>query len=349
MSSMIELDGAHGEGGGQILRTSLTLSLLTGKPFHLANVRAGRQKPGLQPQHLMSVKAAAAVGGASVRGASVGSSDLVFEPGEVRAGTYTFDIGTAGATGLVLHTIYLPLALRGQAASEVLLVGGTHVRTSPSFHFNAWTWREHVARLGLPITLEMRRPGFYPRGGGRLRALIPAVGGLTAASLGSRTESKTVHALAAVAGLDAGIARRMARRARHRLEQLGLEVETTEEEWDGGPGCVLVLRHDVEPVPVTVSVPGERGKPAEAVADEACEELARYVHRGPAAVDEHSADQIVLPLALAEGAAEYDVVTVTRHLTTNVGVIRRFLDREIVIEGAEGEPGKVKVGRQPGV
>src|SRR5262249_13789759 len=127
----IELDGSFGEGGGQILRTSLALSLLTGKPFHLRNVRARRQKPGLQPQHLKSVQAAAAVGRAKVRGASLGSGDLVFEPGAVAAGSYTFDIGTAGATGLVLHTVYLPLALRGGEPSELTLVGGTHVMTSP--------------------------------------------------------------------------------------------------------------------------------------------------------------------------------------------------------------------------
>src|SRR5437868_11266479 len=106
----VELDGSFGEGGGQILRTSLALSLLTGKPFHLRHVRARRSKPGLQPQHLMSVRAAAKIGEAQLRGASVGSTDLVFEPGSVSAGSYRFDIGTAGATGLVLNTIYLPLA-----------------------------------------------------------------------------------------------------------------------------------------------------------------------------------------------------------------------------------------------
>src|SRR4051812_47105997 len=137
MSTTVELDGSRGEGGGQILRTSLALSLLTGKPFHLAHVRAGRAKPGLQPQHLQSVLAAAAVGKAQLRGASLHSSDLVFEPDNaIVGGSHRFDIGTAGSTSLVLHTVYLPLALRGGGSpSEVTLTGGTHVSTSPSFHF----------------------------------------------------------------------------------------------------------------------------------------------------------------------------------------------------------------------
>src|SRR5712692_5338397 len=126
---MIELDGSFGEGGGQILRTSLALSLLTGRAFHLYNIRAGRSKPGLQPQHLMSVQSAATIGQAKLRGASRGSSDLTFEPGEVKAGNYRFDIGTAGATSLVLHTLYLPLALRGGAPSHLTPIGGTHVTT----------------------------------------------------------------------------------------------------------------------------------------------------------------------------------------------------------------------------
>src|SRR3954452_13638053 len=169
---LLEIDGSFGEGGGQILRTSLALSLLTGRPFHLRNVRARRSKPGLQPQHLKSVQAAAAVGQARLRGASLGSSDLSFEPGEVRAGKYTFDIGTAGATGLVLHTVYLPLALRGGEPSEVTLVGGTHVRTSPGFHFLDTTWRRYLAQCGLKVSLTLLRPGFYPRGGGMVLASI---------------------------------------------------------------------------------------------------------------------------------------------------------------------------------
>src|SRR5262249_27317026 len=140
----IELDGAEGEGGGQILRSSLTLSLLTGKPFHLFNLRAKRERPGLQPQHLMSVRAAAAIGQAQVRGDERGSRELWFEPGTIKPGKYHFPIGTAGATGLVLHTIYLPLALATTEPSEILLEGGTHNPLSPCFHFLDTTWRAYM-------------------------------------------------------------------------------------------------------------------------------------------------------------------------------------------------------------
>src|SRR6266478_4674208 len=149
---LLELDGSFGEGGGQILRTSLALSLLTGRGFHLSNVRAGRPKPGLQPQHLQSVRAAAALSQARLRGAALRSTDLVFEPGPVASGKYRFDIGTAGATGLVLHTVYLPLALRGDGPSELTLTGGTHVKTSPSFHFLDGTWRPYLDHCGLSLS-----------------------------------------------------------------------------------------------------------------------------------------------------------------------------------------------------
>src|SRR5205823_7820052 len=174
----LELDGSFGEGGGQILRTTLALSLITGKAFHLRNVRAKRSKPGLQPQHLMSVRAAATVGQATVRGDSKGSTDLVFEPGEVKPGKYRFDIGTAGATGLVLHTLYLPLMLGKDGPSELTLTGGTHVTTSPCFHFLDVTWRAYLEQFGLKLRLRMDRPGFYPRGGGIVKVILqPAEAG----------------------------------------------------------------------------------------------------------------------------------------------------------------------------
>jgi RNA 3'-terminal phosphate cyclase (ATP) len=354
-TDFIDLDGSFGEGGGQILRTSLALSLLTGKPFHLRNVRARRAKPGLQPQHLQSVQAAAAIGQARLRGASRGSCDLSFEPGAVAAGTYRFDIGTAGATGLVLHTIYLPLLLHGGAPSEVTLVGGTHVTTSPSFHFLDATWRAYLAALGLHVSLRLDRPGFYPRGGGIVRAFLqPAQGGWGEDSpttslprprglvLPERGEVE-VSGISAVAGLDRGIARRQARRALHRLEKNGIRARIDEETWEGGPGSVLVLRLSTTPAPTVFVGLGARGKPAETVADEAVEELLSYLAVPAALVDAHSADQIVLPLALAEGPSEYTTSQVTLHLTTNIAVIGRFLDRTIVCEGEIGQPGRVRI------
>jgi RNA 3'-phosphate cyclase len=339
----IELDGSFGEGGGQILRTSLALSLLTGKPFHLHNVRARRPKPGLQPQHLQSVRAAAEVGQANLTGASLGSCELSFEPGEVRAGTYRFDIGTAGATGLVLHTIYLPLMLRGSGPSEITLVGGTHVTTSPTFHFLDATWRAYLTTMGMQLSLRLDRPGFYPRGGGIVRAFLQPCDAPRGAQLASRGGVE-VTGISAVAGLDHGIARRQARRARHRLEQHGLAVRIDEETWEGGPGSVLVLQLNTSPAPTVFVGLGARGKPAESVADDAVAEVTRYLSADKALVDAHSADQIVLPLALAEGKSEFTTAEVTLHLKTNIGVIGRFLDRPIDCIGEQGKPGKVTIG-----
>jgi RNA 3'-terminal phosphate cyclase (ATP) len=338
----VELDGAEGEGGGQILRTALALSLITGRGFHLRNVRAGRSKPGLQPQHLTSVRAAAAVGNAALRGASLASSDLVFEPGQVCPGAYRFDVHTAGATGLVLHTIYLPLALRSDEPSALTLVGGTHVRTSPSFHFLDATWRRYMDLCGLHISLKLVRPGFYPRGGGVVEAFVQPARRLRGVRW-REAESPRVTGFSAVAGLPAAIARRQARRAAYRMEQVGVDARIGEEEWEGGPGTVLALEVSGGPAPALFVAIGERGKPAERVADEAAEEAIAFLRAAPAPVDLHSADQVVLPLALADSSSEYRTAMVTRHLTTNVATIRRFIDREIIVEGAEGGPGVVRI------
>ncbi len=339
---MIEIDGSEGEGGGQVLRTSLALALLTGKSFQLRNIRARRRpKPGLQPQHLTSVRAAATIGKAHVQGASLHSSDLVFEPGQVQAGSHRFDIGTAGATSLVLQTVYLPLALRASAASELTLTGGTHVRASPSFHFLDFTWRPYLATFGLPLSLEFKRPGFYPRGGGEARAVIQPAARLCGVHIAERGQVQ-IHGISASASLPEHVGRRQADQARKRLKQEGYKVHIDIEEWDGGPGSVLVLVADAGQVPTTFVGLGERGKPAEKVADDAVDQLLHYLAQ-PAAVDVHSSDQIVLPLALAEGPSQFAVTAVAQHLLTNIAIIRRFVDRDIVCEGSEGQPGLVTI------
>ena len=342
MSTPLQLDGSFGEGGGQILRTSLTLALLTGKSFHLRNVRAGRSKPGLQAQHLKSVQAAARIGNARLTGASLGSTDLTFEPGPVQSGTYRFDIGTAGATGLVLHAIYLPLALRGQGPSEITLTGGTHVSTSPCYHFLDRTWRAYLEACGLKITLQMLRAGFYPRGGGTVRVNIQPCSRLRGLNLPLRGPVE-VSGFSAVAGLPEAIARRQARQARKRLEAFGLKAHIEEQIWEGGPATVVALELNTEPAPTLFFALGERGKPAEAVANEAASAVIAYLKAGSALVDPHSGDQLVLPLALAEGPSEYQVSEVTSHLTTNIAVIQQFLQREIICTGQEPEPGTVQI------
>lgn len=342
MASLVELDGSHGEGGGQILRSALALSILTGRPFKLVNIRANRPKPGLAPQHLASVRAAGAICQATYKGAAVGSSVLVFEPGEVRSGTYTFGIGTAGATGLVLHTVYLPLALRGAGESRLTITGGTHVTHSPCYHFNAVTWAGYLRRMGIGVDHEMVRPGFYPRGGGEIRAVIrpcPRVSGL---SLLSRPDLTTAGGFSAVADLPDSVAKGQARRLTHKLKQAGVESHIPEERWENGPCTVAAVVFRQPPVPTLFFGLGERGKPAEAVADEAAEQAIAY-RATDCPVDPHSADQIVLPLAFSLDASEYRVSDVTLHLRTNIDVIRRFVDRDITCDGEEGAPGTVRI------
>ncbi len=344
---MIELDGSLGEGGGQILRTSLTLSLLSGKPFRLTKIRAGRPKPGLQPQHLMSVRAAAQIGQATVAGDRQNSKELSFEPGPVVAGRYHFAIGTAGATGLVLQTIYLPLTLKGEQLSEVVITGGTHVKASPSFHFLDATWRSYLTAMGLPLGVRMRQPGFYPRGGGLIEARMEPVHNVRPLQLSGEVEHRSglsVSGLAAVAGLPPSIAERLVRRAESRLKRERLKCDLAIETWPGGPGAVLLLVLHGPPVPTLFCGLGERGKPAERVSDQAVEELLAHVEANPAAVDPHSADQILLPLALAEGPSQYPVSSITQHLITNVEVVRQFIARPITLVGTEGEPGLVQIG-----
>ncbi len=341
---MIKIDGATGEGGGQMLRSSLALSLLTGQPFEMVNVRARRSKPGLQPQHLMSVKAAAEISASKVRGAELRSQHLVFEPGTVRAGEYRFPIGTAGATSLILHTIYLPLALTGQE-SRVVIEGGTHVPHSPSFHFLDTTWRAYMAAIGLNIDLAMPRPGFYPRGGGRIEAVIHGIGRdeLHPLNIEKYELSEHVEGFSAVAGLPESIAERQAGRARERLERSGFGVELRLEQWRGGPGTVIGLSVATSPAPTLFFAIGERGKRAETVAEEAVEQMVRFLNCEKPGVDPHSADQLLLPLVFCRAPSRFPAAELTQHVFTNRDVLALFLPRVIQLVGQVDEPGIVRI------
>ncbi|HXD87104.1 MAG TPA: RNA 3'-terminal phosphate cyclase [Urbifossiella sp.] len=343
--SLVELDGGAGEGGGQILRSALALAALTGRPFKLVNIRANRAKPGLQPQHLTCVKAAGAVCGAVYKGAAVGSSTLYFEAGDVKSGDYVFSIGTAGAASLVLHTVYLPLALRGTATSSVRITGGTHNPHAPCHHFNAITWGGYLQRLGIAIEQEMVRPGFYPRGGGEIHSYIRPCSMVAGLKLTERAELTTAGGFSAVALLPEKIARRQADRISSRLKREGLESHIALETWEGslGAGTVAAVIFRQAPVPTLFFGPGERGKSAESVADDAVDEAIRF-RAAKAPVDPHSADQLLLPLAFSNEPSEYRTSEITRHLTTNAATIRKFLDVDISVDGEEGEPGTVRIG-----
>lgn len=345
VSSLVTLDGSRGEGGGQVLRTSLSLSLLTGRPFRIVKVRANRDKPGLRPQHLSAVKAAAELAGAEVVGAEVGSKDLTFHPQAYTPRDLTIDIGTAGSTALVLQTLHLPLAMRAERPIRLVLLGGTFNLNAPSYPFLEQTWRHYLAAMGMPIALSMPLAGFYPRGGGRLEAWIEPA----SPEALTRIERGPLQAIRGISGTASlrshHVGQRMLDRAEARLADHGLLAEIDLVEWPGdSPGAALVLTAEHARTNATFVGLGARGKPAETVADEAVDELLAYEY-AQGAIDAHSADQLLLPLALAEGRSIYTVAEVTEHLRTNADTIRAFLDRPVRIEEPNADhPGRVIVG-----
>lgn len=353
-SRLVELDGSEGEGGGQILRTALSLSLLTGRPFRISRIRANRDRPGLRPQHLSAVQAAERLGHATVEGGNVGATSLTFLPRPFEPGDLAIDIGTAGSTSLVLHTLYLPIALRADRAVRLSITGGTFNLKAPSFPFLDRTWRRYLSAIGLDLALAMPSAGFYPQGGGRLEAWIEPTRGLPRGLVAERRgRLARISGAAGSCKLDRGrVAERMQARAATLLAEAGLDAEVPVEidraDWAGpAPGAAISLsaEFDGEAAPATFVGLGERGKPAEVVAEEAVSELLAFLDApGSGAVDPHSADQLLLPLALADGRSVFTVGEVTEHLRTNARTIAAFLDRPIVVEEPEDGPGRVIVG-----
>jgi RNA 3'-terminal phosphate cyclase (ATP) len=343
LSDLVRIDGSEGEGGGQLLRSALSLSLVTGRPFEIINLRAGRKKPGLRPQHLTCVKASARICSGNVEGAKLGSRTVRFEPGAVKPGTFSFEIGTAGSTSLVLHTLCLPLALAA-GRSILTLTGGTHVPFSPAFHFLERQWAALLRRLGIEVELRLDRAGYYPAGGGEIRARIEPTASVRPLTLGPRGSLERLEGLSTVSGLPRSIAERQRRRALGRLDAQGLSagIELADLPSPGKGTMLLLLATHEGGGRACYAALGAPGKRAESVADEACDALLGFLDtRG--AVDEHTADQLLLPLALASGTSGFPVPAVTSHLVTNARIIERFLACEIRIEGEPGREGHVRI------
>lgn len=338
MSRMIVIDGSQGEGGGQVVRTSLALSLCTGQPVRIEKVRAGRAKPGLMRQHLTAVEAARAVSDAQVEGAAVGSRALSFVPGRVRPGSYTFTVGTAGSATLVLQTV-LPALLTAAGPSALVLEGGTHNPLAPPFEFLERAFLPLVSSLGPRLSASLQAPGFYPAGGGRFSVQVEPSAALSRLDLTERGALRRRSARALYAHLPATIAHRELKVVREELGWEDGELAACEIRGSKGPGNALLLELEFERVTEVVTTFGERGVAAEDVAREAVAQARRYL-ASPAPVGEHLADQLLVPLALA-GGGRFRTGPLSLHARTQVDVLGRFLD--VPIATREIEPGLFEV------
>jgi RNA 3'-terminal phosphate cyclase (ATP) len=313
---------------------------VTGKPFRIYNVRARREKPGLRQQHLTAVNAAALIGGAQVDGAAVGSQQFTFSPGRVSAGEYDFRIGTAGSAALMLQTVLPPLML-ADAPSVVTIDGGTHNVHAPPFEFLDQAFLPLVNRTGPRVSIELERYGFYPPGGGKLNLIVEPSQERKPLDLLARREIRAMRARALVVKLPPHIAERELEIIRQKLgwsdEQL--QVETSHNALS--PGNVLTIEIASEQVTEIFTGIGERGLRAETIAERVASEALQYLsHDAP--VGEHLADQLLIPLALA-GGGSYLTGPLSLHTTTNMEIVKMFLDVEINVSEAGEDVWKIEV------
>jgi RNA 3'-terminal phosphate cyclase (ATP) len=340
---MLTLDGSTGEGGGQILRSALALSVITGRPFRITNIRANRDRPGLRRQHLTAVRAAAAISRATVEGDAIDSRELSFTPGPVVPGEYTFDIGSAGSATLVLQTVLPPLIV-SDVSSMLTLHGGTHNPGGPPMDFLEKSFLPVINRMGAKVEVVMQRPGFAPRGGGRFTVSIDPPSGrkIRPVDILQRGAIRRRKARAVVAAIPRGVAERELGVVAKRLGWATHEQEAVELPVEFGPGNVITLEVEGESVTEVFTGIGQRGIRAEAVAEQAVAEAERYLAGPDVPVGDCLADQLLLPFALA-GGGSYRTLALTRHSATNIGTIRTFLPTQVLTTEEPGGAVRVEV------
>ncbi|MFB3891161.1 MAG: RNA 3'-terminal phosphate cyclase [Phycisphaerae bacterium] len=345
----VVIDGSQGEGGGQILRTSLGLAAALGRAVKVVNIRANRPKPGLAAQHLAAVRAAAAVCQGRLAGDALGSRELSFKPGQVKAGSYRFDIGTAGSTTLVLQTV-LPALIVADGDSDVAVTGGTHNPMAPCFEYLRDVFGVLASAMNVQVYFEMVRAGFFPAGGGEVRMQVR--GGiaedLAPICLTGRGSLKGVEGLSAAAeSLPHHIIERQAAKGSEMLAAAGCPVRIEQAAWPThSPGTAVFLRAAFARTVAGFSALCKRGKPAEAVAAEAASALLDFL-KTDAALDPHAADQIITIAALCPDQSRFTTQCITDHLLTNAAVIRQVAGRKITVEGSPGGAGCVTVEMHP--
>ncbi len=338
---MLLINGSFGEGGGQILRTSLALSLVTNKPFRIEKIRAGRENPGLLRQHLTAVKAAATIGNVEVTGDEIGSQQLTFLPSKIQTGEFSFAVGTAGSATLVLQTI-LPALLLGDGTTTTLtLEGGTHNPFAPPFDFLAQTFLPLVNRMGANVHAALEQHGFYPAGGGKFRVRIDSASTLRKIELLERGAITAQTARALVAHLPLDIAERELLLLARKLQLPSDAVRAEKIVHSRGPGNAVFVAVESNHVTEIFTGFGERGVSAEAVANSVVKQVREYL-TAEVVVGEYLADQLLIPMALAGGGA-FSTLPLSKHATTNIEIIKQFLAVDFVVEKLSNRAVKVEV------
>ena len=336
---MLIIDGSFGEGGGQILRTALALSAVTHTPITVNNIRRGRAKPGLQIQHITGARALAEICGGKLKGDELYSANLTFEPGEIKAGSFEFDVAkmgpSAGSTSLIVQQL-LPALMYAKDTSYVVVKGGTDVPAAPPAEYLEHAFLPTLNKMGIEAASEVKKWGFYPAGGGEIKFSVkPLSGKINPLELKSRGALKNLECLALSSDLPGSVTEREDKQAKKLLDEakLNVDIQTCKHDTlSSGPGNVFLVFANYENATAGFAAYGEFGKPAEKVAGEAVTDFLKF-HSGVAAVDKHLADQLLLYYALADGPGSLLAEEITPHIQTNAWVIEQFLPVKFEISG----------------
>ncbi len=341
---MIEIDGSFGEGGGQIVRSSLALSAVTQTPVRISNIRAGRSRPGLLRQHLTCLKAAAEITDAKVTGDALKSSVVTFDPGEIKSGDYQFAISSAGSTSLVAQTV-LPALMSPTGDSTVSITGGTHNAWAPPFDFLGNTFLPQLEKMGPKVSADLLRYGFHPAGGGKIQLKIQPSEQLRGLNLVTRSDLTGKRVTAVVSQIGKSVAKRECETIRRKSGWDAEDFEIIEVPDSLGPGNVVMITLQSPEVTEVVTGYGKQGVRAEHIARGVLKEARAYIGAS-VPVGEYLADQLLLPMGLAAAqgqSSRFRTAALSLHTTTHISLLERFLPIEIHCEPFENDTMQISV------